>query len=447
MKFISKLFITSLPFLALSAQAIEISKINIELDKSQYVKYSGSNKSLKNGFKTGFGSSLTYYKMGDHGELYFYGLTDRGPNGDAPNFKAKDGSESASKFFLAPDFTPQIGLIRVEKNKATIEKVITLKDQNSNKISGLPIPKGKIGTTNEVGLTDSLEILPFDNKGLDPEGITIDKDGNFYICDEYGPFVIKYSKDGKELNRFYPGNGLPEILKYRIENRGCEGISITPSGELAVLEQSVLEIKRDGKKSSPTAKFTRVVLTDPNTGKFRTYAYPIDADEYKKTKDAKLGDILALSDTEFLIIEQGKDKNKKMRNLIYKVDFSNATDITDFYKDGFEPEFYQDSADIVIGEKTLVADLRALGYVHEKAEGLALLDDRQTLVVINDNDFGLDVKIKDKKRKEKITDYTVDSNKQLYFDSLMSDAKIKFSYLSDEESVNELFFIKLDEKL
>ena len=104
-------------------------------------------------------------------------------------------------------------------------------------------------------------------------------------------------------------------------------------------------------------------------------------------------------------------------------------------------------SDIVIGEKTLVADLRALGYVHEKAEGLALLDDRQTLVVINDNDFGLDVKIKDKKRKEKITDYTVDSNKHLYFDSLMSDAKIKFSYLSDEESVNELFFIKLDEKL
>lgn len=65
MKFISKLFITSLPFLALSAKAIEISKINIELDKSQYVKYSGNNKSLKNGFKTGFGSSLTYYKMGE----------------------------------------------------------------------------------------------------------------------------------------------------------------------------------------------------------------------------------------------------------------------------------------------------------------------------------------------------------------------------------------------
>lgn len=136
-----------------------------------------------------------------------------------------------------------------------------------------------------------------------------------------------------------------------------------------------------------------------------------------------------------------------MRNLIYKVDFSNATDISDFTKDGYEPEFYQDSADIVMGEKSLVADLRKLGYIHEKAEGLAMLDDRQTLVVINDNDFGVDVKIKDKKRKEKITDYTVDSNKQLYFGDLTSDAKIKFSYLSDEESVNELFFIKLDEKL
>lgn len=447
MKFISKLLLSSLPLLALSAQAVEVSKININLDKAQYVKYSGKSKTFKEGFKTGFGSSLAFYKIGNNGELYFYGLTDRGPNGDAPNYKANDGTVSASKFFLAPDFTPKIGLIKVEKDKATIEKVITLKDQNSINISGLPIAKGKIGTTNEIGLTDSLETLPFDNKGLDPEGITFDKDGNFYICDEYGPFVIKYSKDGKELKRFYPGNGLPKILKYRIENRGCEGISLTPSGKLAVLEQSVLDIKKDGKKSASTAKFTRVVLTDPETGKYKTFAYPIDEDAYKKTKDAKLGDILSLSETEFLIIEQGKDKNKQMRNLIYKVDFSNATDISDFTKDGYEPEFYQDSADIVMGEKTLVADLRKLGYIHEKAEGLAMLDDRQTLVVINDNDFGVDVKIKDKKRKEKITDYTVDSNKQLYFGDLTSDAKIKFSYLSDEESVNELFFIKLDEKL
>ena len=48
---------------------------------------------------------------------------------------------------------------------------------------------------------------------------------------------------------------------------------------------------------------------------------------------------MALDNHTILLIEQGEDKNDAMRNLIYRVDLSKASDLAAFDKPGEYPEF------------------------------------------------------------------------------------------------------------
>ena len=68
--------------------------------------------------------------------------------------------------------------------------------------------------------------LGTDRNGLDTEGISLDKDGNFWISDEYGPFIAKVDKKGNILEKYGPGMGLPKILADRVPNRGSEGVTV-----------------------------------------------------------------------------------------------------------------------------------------------------------------------------------------------------------------------------
>jgi hypothetical protein len=114
----------------------------------------------------------------------------------------------------------------------------------------------------------------------------------------------------------------------------------------------------------------------------------------------KIGDMFAISNSKFIIIEQGKTKDKKMRNIIYLMDIKGATDISRTKLDGNKLEYKKDLSDLgnfkVIQKKELL-DLREHSWDVEKAEGLAVLPDKQTILVVNDNDFGLTLDIKDEK--------------------------------------------------
>lgn len=407
------------------ASDFEIEKYEIDTPVKFNVPYSGKYAAeFPKGFPIGIGSGMTYIGMAKDGTRMFYAIGDRGPNADSPKVMVK-GGKVPSKVFPSPDFTPSYGAIGLKDGKVTLLSTIEIRDFNGKKISGRPIPPGTVGSTGEIPLSDSYKVLKYDREGLDTEGIAIDrKDGNLWICDEYGPFIAKMEVNtGRLIKKYGPGEGLPEIVGKRQPNRGMEGIAVTPSNKVVGAVQSICDV--DGNVAKSKAPFTRLVVLDPETGKTRMFAYPVDVDAYKKCKDVKIGDLQAVSDTEFLIVEQGKGK-KGLRNVIYLVDIKGATDLTGKKTAaGKELETVSGAKELaslgirMAGKKKIIS-LREHGWKPSKAEGLALLPDMRTIVVCSDNDFGFGAvtvnaaKDKDGKPVKKATAYVIENGKLTY---------------------------------
>lgn len=190
---------------------------------------------------------------------------------------------------------------------------------------------------------------------------------------------------------------------------------------------------------------------DPASGKTAQYGYPIDIDSYKKAKDAKIGDIVALDNQRILLIEQGSDKNKQMINKIYLVDLRQASDLTAFDGQGKALEYDDAKAlarrGVQLAQKREVADLRKLGWQQEKVEGLALIDPR-TLAVINDNDFGLQARLVDAQPKaNKVGDYQRNAQGGLMLDGKVVPTRIELLPLEKPQSLSELWVLTLPQPL
>lgn len=365
-----------------------VERYALQINAKDNAPYAGRNaRQFPQGFPLAPGSGITLKQVEKDGSLTFWSLTDRGPNGDSPSLKQGD-DKVPTKVFAAPGYVPQLVQIRVQlAEAATVTGRLPL-SRDGKPMSGLPLKPGNTGSTGEVALTDALQpTLGYSERGVDPEGVAQDKDGNLWLADEYGPFLLHVdSKSGAILRQLAPGAGLPEVLKFRQPNRGFEGVAVAPSGKVYAAVQSTLDI--DG-KSKNKAGFTRIVEFDPQTGATRMLGYPIDT-SYKKPGDAKIGDLVAIDDTHLLTIEQGKGADKVMRNIVYIIDLAAAGDLAGKKTaDGKELEFASadELAKVKLAGKTRVLDLRELGWPHEKAEGLALFDGG--IVVTNDNDFGL----------------------------------------------------------
>jgi hypothetical protein len=348
---------------------VTIQKYDIEIPQ-ELVDASG-------GFQPAIGSGIEFVKEHENGDLEFKAITDRGPN-----YPLKDDKAIVS---FHPNFSPKIATVMVTPNKkARVTDFTDIKRQN------IPI-SGWYELYSGTGLiVDQYQQTHKATFGLDTESIAILDESRFVVGDEYYPSInIIDRASGNILESLTPGNGLPEVLKFRRINRGFESVACYGGNKIYASLEGTIGIDDTTAK---TAKLIRIIEIDLKTRKTKTYAYKFDYDAYVDSSKVKIGDMAVVNDGKLLLVEQGPTVDGKYRNMIYEVDLKNATDISDkTLSDGRELELgtLTDLDQINFATKKLIFNAREHGWPYKKLEGLTVIN-KHTIAITNDNDFGID---------------------------------------------------------
>lgn len=287
----------------------------------------------------GFLSDLYYDRLND----VYYGLPDRGPGGGLVSYETR-----VQKFSLAVDNTT--GAI----SNFQLLDTIKFSDANGAAFNGLN-PLLLNGNTSTLG------------NSFDPEGFAVGKNGNFYVSDEYGPSVREFTPGGKLVRTFTPPanlvpqgasgsdfvNGRPTITSGRQDNRGFEGLAVSPDGTklYAMLQDPLVNegAQNDGRRS----RNLRIVEYDTATGASgRQFVYQLEdiaaingripetADDFSATNQGRsigISAIIPVNDHEFLVIERdnrgvGIDDplgvNPVGSKRVFRIDINGATDVS-----------------------------------------------------------------------------------------------------------------------
>ncbi len=254
---------------------------------------------------------------------------------------------------------------------------------------------------------------PFATLRLDPEGIRVGPNGNFYISDEYGPYLLEFNRQGQLVRRIDvpapylianpsadPNVELLGNTSGRQANRGMEGLAITPGGgtlvgmmQNALLQDNALAPGTVNRQSVNT----RIITVDLLTGESHQYVYVLDAFD----RGQGVSEILAINDHEFLVVERDNRSwltsgTAPTRKNIYKIDISGATDVSAV---ATLPAGVLPAEIVPVAKSIFISMLDPIYGLHlndanaigEKIEGLAwgpdLADGRHVLYVASDNDL------------------------------------------------------------
>lgn len=323
-------------------------------------------------------------RLGFFSDLYYdptredwWALSDRGPGGGVLDYQTR-----VQKISLDVDsWTGRISHFRVLE---------TIKFTDPFRLLSAPNPAtgivvGRLRALN--GLNPSL--LNDDpgelGRSFDPEGLVIDpRTGHFIVSDEYGPSLYEFDRKGRLTFVFEtPANLIPKlggIANYvavrddcsatipdcegRQDNRGFEGIAITPDGKklYAVLQDPL--VNEPGPRDGRNGRNVRIVEfdNDHHSPTFGTaiaqYAYPLEAQasvagrivaaggtasgtDPRQGRNIGLSAIVALNSHEFLVLERdnrgigvdspwGSTRPSAVvgSKRVFKIDVTGATDVT-----------------------------------------------------------------------------------------------------------------------
>lgn len=359
----------------------------------------------------GFGSDLIY----DAGSGLFTGMSDRGPGGGVLPYAPRTQTFSL-------DINRTTGTI----NGFQLQATTLFQQANGNTYNGLN-PQLLNGSSATLG------------GSLDPEGLARLPNGNLLVSDEYGPSVIEFTRGGQFVRAFttpdnlIPRNaggttnyvdGRPTITTGRQDNRGFEGLTVSPDGTTAyaILQDPLVNEGRNGSAADGRySRNVRIVAFDVATGRSTAqYIYQLEAvadindridgtanDFAANAQGRSIGvsAIQALSTGTLLVLERdnrglGVDDptaaNPVGSKRLYRIDLAGATNVagvslaaTNDLPAGVSPVTKTASPFLDIA-----AALRSAGLpVPEKIEGFAfgprLADGSYTLILATDNDFSV----------------------------------------------------------
>ena len=259
-----------------------------------------------------------------------------------------------------------------------------------------------------TGAIDTTAKIPASADGYDFEAIRF-HGGAYWLSDESGPYIAKVNATTRRIDKQWsPDNGLPKVFARRRANRGFEAMAVTPSGKVVAMTQSPLYNAQGDVPNSSTrdSRVQRLLVLDPATGAVREHAYlndqkPNALGPTRKEHDCKIGDMVAIDDTRFLVVEHGEGAGGKYWIDLWAVDITDATNVTATNKSGMTfssgnltLEQLQDSAalatnKVVAATKTLVRGdvLGTTPWRSTQPEGLAIVNDT-TVALLSDDNFG-----------------------------------------------------------
>ena len=288
----------------------------------------------------------------------FTSITDRGPNFDAGTGAAAACPQTTpvgTKVYPLPGFTPEILHLGIKDDELRVKQRIALSFPNGPAV-GFSV---RSGGRNEISVDGSCASLGTSPYGIDSEGIVEDpRDGSFWIADEYLPSVMRVTQDGTVVNRVVPlgtessatGTGaavigaFPQTIGTNFRtNRGFEGIAISPDGKtLYTALQSPMDYRTTGAerpdpnpRNSLALRVFRLDISNPAAAAVTAqWIYPLDKASGNSPLADKVSTLTWLGVDRIAVEERddpANDPNDNPQNTtntrLYLADFSSVAPI------------------------------------------------------------------------------------------------------------------------
>jgi len=324
-------------------------------------------------FGSGSGMAVdpkSWRRAGGHYRGTLYLLPDRGYNVSGTiNYRARLNRISIV-------FTPADKPERLKPDDrqrtvaARLAGTMLLTDRAGVPLSGLDPVEGGIRAA-RAGFP-AMPQSPNGHVAIDSEAVVRLHDGSFFVSDEYGPYIYRFSPRGRMLaavrppdafiprrngrdnfSSNNPGAGAsapvpPNPDTGRQNNQGFEGLALTPDGKylVAILQSAT---RQDGGDKAETREHTRMLYYDisaidrPVLVREHVVALPAFETEDGKRRIAAQSELLALDQDHFLLIcrDAGNGYGQEGTTSVYRrielVDTSGATNIAGSRYDGLEP--------------------------------------------------------------------------------------------------------------